>query len=578
MGRPFAPFQPKESPTPPDSADLEPIETEDLAVLGTVPDGRDLRLRIGAVLGAALTPLLAFTIWQSVADYRRDVEAQEALLASSAEIAVDELTASIDETFTTLRVLSESVEGMDCLEPFAPVIADAGTIDHLVLADAQGNYVCSPTNVTSGRQAFDAAKTLTPQAPDLMEVRYPAPEVADRFEPVLVLFHGDFGLDADLDRIFVAGTNLSRLDELADVGALPEDSEIAILSEAGTPVYSSHQDFPAINADLLPSGSTRARHLVLETPDGERHVTLMRTGLQGLYTALSARPQSLLSWQWVNPLTSAIIPLLAWLFAFGAIWVAVDRLILVHLRRLRHTALLFAAGDGSARVGNLSDAPAQIKQVGRTFDVMAERIAERETRLRSGIEEKEVLLREIHHRVKNNLQIIISLLNLQQRELDGPEGREAIEDARNRVGAIALVHRSLYESDDLADVDMKPFLGSLTQDLYSSMGGRERGIILETDLESAQFDADKAIPIALFTVEAVSNAIKHGVPEGGRIHVAFSDNGDTRTLCIRDAGDGISTDDATSTGVRLMNGFARQLGGRIQQERVEDGFEVRVVF
>ena len=586
MGRPFAPSQAASpadaAPTDaPPAGDFAPAQSLRDASLAPPRFARDLRVRFGLLLGVALMPLLAFTVWQSVADYSQDQESREALLASSAEIAVDELTATIDETFTALRVLAESVEGLDCLDAFAPVVGDADTIDHLVLADAEGNYVCSPTNVSSRSQAFEVARTLTPAAPDLIEVRRPGPEVAERFEPIMVLFHGDFGIDAELDRIFVAGITLSRLDTLADTENLPEGSDIAILTRGGAPLYASSDEFPAIAAEEFPTGGVRARHFVMEDDaTGERHLTVMQTGLPNLYTALSAKPQSLLNWQWVNPLTSALIPLLAWLFAFGAIWLAADRLVLSHLRQLRHAALRFASGDDSARVSGLDDAPEQIRQVGRTFDLMAGQIAEREARLRDGLEEKEVLLREIHHRVKNNLQIIISLLNMQQREMDAPEGREAIEDARNRVGAIALVHRSLYESDDLAEVDMKPFLDSLAQDLFLSMEGRKRGIELQTDLNSADFDADKAIPIALFVVEGLSNAIKHGVPGGGRIHLAFdvdAEDGE-RTLCIRDSGGGIPEGTETATGIRLMQGFARQLGGRLEQERVPDGYEVRVKF
>ena len=586
MGRPFAP-PPRDSGHATDAPDnmggsVDGGGVDDPQEMNTPTRvARDLRVRFGLLLGVALAPLLAFSIWQSVADYSREQERREALLSSSAEIAVDELTATIDETFTALRVLSESVEGQDCLTAFAPVVADSEAIDHLILADAEGNYVCSPTNVSSRLQAFEVARTLTPDAPDLIEVRRPSAAVADRFEPVLVLFHGDFGIDAELDRIFVAGISLSRLDGLADTDSLPEGSDIAILTRGGAPLYASSDDFPTLGVEEFPEGGTRARHFVLDSPEiGERHVTLMQTGLPNLYTALSAKPQSLLTWQWVNPLTSAMIPLLAWLFAFGAIWFAADRLVLSHLRQLRHAALRFASGDDAARVSGLDDAPEQIRQVGRTFDLMAERIAEREGRLRTGLEEKEVLLREIHHRVKNNLQIIISLLNMQQREMDAPEGREAIEDARNRVGAIALVHRSLYESDDLADVDMKPFLDSLAQDLFLSMEGRKKGIELRSDLSSAEFDADKAIPVALFVVEALSNAIKHGVPDGGRIHLAFdvdAEDGE-KTLCVRDTGNGIPEGTDTSTGIRLMQGFARQLGGRLEQERVPDGFEVRAKF
>ena len=561
----------------------------------------DLRFRFGLIMAVALLPLLLFSVWQSVVDYREDRRARAVALDASARLSVDGLMGTVEEAFLALDILAGSVEGTDCVEPFREVLDASREIDHLVLADAEGSYVCSAYPLDSRAQAFQLAKTLTPVRPTHVEIR--RPPAGSNARPVVVLSQGDFAADGSLQRILLAGINLSRLGALSDSDELAADNDVAVLSRGGDVLYRSSRIFPALDPVLFADLTEGRRRIPLRDGEGRpRDVVVLPTDEAELLTAISAPRTSLLSWQALNPLTSALLPVLAWLFAFGAIWIAADKLILSHLRQLRHATLRFADGDAGARVGVLPDAPEQIRQLGSTFDLMAARIAEREASLQNSLAEKSVLLREIHHRVKNNLQIIISLLNMQQRELHDEEGRQAIEEARNRVGAIALVHRSLYESDDLQDVDMKPFLDQLVADLYRSHRGRARGVQLSTDLAGADlggagvgasFSSELAIPLALFVVEAVSNAIKHGVPDGGHVDVTFRESGTKglapaehtdesgapkRILSVLDSGPGPGEDVEASTGWRLMKGFARQLGGEFETRTTPKGFEVRLVF
>ena len=113
-----------------------------------------------------------------------------------------------------------------------------------------------------------------------------------------------------------------------------------------------------------------------------------------------------------------IISILAWAIGFFSLWVTTDRLVFSHLRKIKAASDSFSLGDLKARVGPMDNAPIRISELGQAFDDMADNIRERETRMLDNLDEKETLLREIHHRVKNNLQIIISLLNIQERKLD----------------------------------------------------------------------------------------------------------------------------------------------------------------
>jgi two-component sensor histidine kinase len=178
------------------------------------------------------------------------------------------------------------------------------------------------------------------------------------------------------------------------------------------------------------------------------------------------------------------------------------------------------------------------------------------------------MAREVNHRVKNNLQMVMSLLGLQAARLSDHQARGALEQTRIRVGAVALVHRLLYdqgEASDRGEVDMR----RLTEDLCAQLASnfRSETIALKHACAMGTLSVDKAIPITLFIVEAVTNAYRHGYPEGqaGLISVLLEDNTGQATVRVSDDGqgqDGVS--DASTLGMELMDAYASQLGGRLE--------------
>jgi two-component sensor histidine kinase len=171
------------------------------------------------------------------------------------------------------------------------------------------------------------------------------------------------------------------------------------------------------------------------------------------------------------------------------------------------------------------------------------------------------MLLEIHHRVKNNLQIISSLLNMQQRALADPAARAAISDTRQRITALALIYRALYQSPDMRRVDLRDFLEELVRQLVTGDTG-QRVASSELSCDPVVIDPDRLAPIALFAVEAISNACKHGLEEGGQLRVAFRVRGSSGDLSICDTGrDGRTARLGVGVGRTLMTAYARQLRG-----------------
>jgi len=172
-------------------------------------------------------------------------------------------------------------------------------------------------------------------------------------------------------------------------------------------------------------------------------------------------------------------------------------------------------------------------------------------------------LREIHHRVKNNLQIIISLLNMQKRRSKNEEFLIAIEKTRNRVSTIALVHKALYESDDIRRVDMTLFLDQLVRQLSKTLSINKNKIQITTAIECAGREADQATPIGLFIVEAMTNIVEHKSLKDGIISVRVSEDNQTTTVQVCDMGKILDLPTVGSKdSLALMKGFARQLSGK----------------
>ena len=207
-----------------------------------------------------------------------------------------------------------------------------------------------------------------------------------------------------------------------------------------------------------------------------------------------------------------------------------------------------------------------------------------EERIKASLKEKEVLLKEIHHRVKNNLQIIHSLLDLQANKIDHPDARSALRESQNRVRSMALIHERLYQSNNLARIDFADYLNSLVNSLFQSYVVRTGAVRLRIDALPLLLGIDKAVPCGLIVNELVTNALRHGFPDGlsGEMGIQMQSLDHRRVfLRIWDTGVGFPVGldfrQTTSLGLMIVNTLVAQLRGRIDLDR-ENGTEFRIVF
>jgi two-component sensor histidine kinase len=398
----------------------------------------------------------------------------------------------------------------------------------------------------------------------------------------------------------------------AEVPAPPRQVE-ADRDTAGPMLESLQQTRRARGAATRPEGPEPERPLVLvvednpemnrfigETLAGRYRVAAAFDGLEGLEKAQALRPDLIISDILMPGLTGdelvrqvrthSELDLVPILLLTGK----VDDDLRVGLLRAGAQDYLtkpFWAEELRARASNL----VAIKQVremlqqelmSRNDDVagLAREVTARGRQLQVALREKEVLLKELHHRVKNNLQVISSLLSLQSRSITDPSACELFEVSQNRVKSMALIHEQLYQSHDLATIDFAEYVRRLAVNLFRSLAAHPEAISLKLDLEEVSLGIDTALPCGLMLNEIITNALKHAFPPGtsGEIRIGLhAGPGGACELSISDNGIGLPADSASSTdrtsGLQLVSTLAGQLGAAVETQR-DGGTQFKIRF
>ena len=213
----------------------------------------------------------------------------------------------------------------------------------------------------------------------------------------------------------------------------------------------------------------------------------------------------------------------------------------------------------------------QTEELRRHFaEELEQQVKSRTKDLNASLDEKVILLREVHHRVNNNLQIIISLLNLQSRQITDPGVIAALKESIQRVRTISMVHEKLYQSESLSQIDLADYIRFLSTQIVSYYGIDTRTVTLGIDIEKVMIDVNTAIPLGLILNELISNALRHGFPggRGGTVSISGRYGDKALTITVKDDGvglpPGLDWRNTESLGLRLVNSLVDQLDGTIE--------------
>jgi len=394
-----------------------------------------------------------------------------------------------------------------------------------------------------------------------------------------------YSRDGQFDGAVTVALDVRWLEYMARTRDLPHGSVAAIFDRDGKVIASNNAKIAsAIFRDQ--HHIANAQHPLYSGTDSSGHswtfaVTPMLR--KNIYAGFAMRDRSLFGATYVHVGTDFILPFLMLALTWMAIWTVTERQItrwIIYLRRI----------SGAYRTGHynvrplLADAPTEFRSLGEGLAEMASSIQDRDRALREAVAQKSAIIREIHHRVKNNLQVVMSLLSLQSNQLKDPLAQEALRQARARINALAQVHRILYEVEDKATLDLKRMIEDMTTQTGETFGGDRKDVSVACKLSSVEVSGDQAVPLALFTVEALSNAFKHAYPaghRGGTIHVTLTPAGNERyRLAVEDDGAGFDCEAKNnSMGPRLMRTFAQQAGGESSlRSAIDNGTTAELVF
>jgi two-component sensor histidine kinase len=378
--------------------------------------------------------------------------------------------------------------------------------------------------------------------------------------------NGDFG------GVLAIAWDLSWLDFMLRTKQVPAGAAAAIFDAANNMVAASDRAVAAdVFRDAKPPQNGGTSGLLAVTDKSGNTWSYALVSLRGndVYVAFAMPDTQLFSGTYVRVATDLLLPVVMLGLASLAIWFATDRLVLRWISYLRRIATAYARGHYAIRPVVLEEAPSEFRILGETFSAMATAVQDRDRRLREALAQKSLLIKETHHRVKNNLQIVMSLLSLQANQLQDPVAQNVLRQAQVRVNALALVHRILHEVENLETVDLKRLLEDLVQQIHEGFGGKRRDLKLELNIAARQVPSDLAVPLTLFTVEVLTNAYKHAYPApspaGGTIRISMLPTGDDKLrLMIEDDGAGIEArKEPGGVGSRLIQAFGQQVGGTV---------------
>ena len=317
--------------------------------------------------------------------------------------------------------------------------------------------------------------------------------------------------------------------------------------------------------------------------EGEERVYAVLPIVSGVGYAMSVWPKN-------SPLLKAgamtrlsfVLPIAMWLASLIVAFWALNRLAIKHIRKLGRQMHHFALNRTLPRTTLGGVVPTEIVNMEHAFVGMAESILRDEAALEDNLRQKNILLKEVHHRVKNNLQLISSIMNMQIRQATTPDSKRVLQRLQDRILSLATVHKSLYQNDNLSRVDGGALMHEIVNQLLSVGLPSGSAVKVIQNYEAVQLDPDDAAPLTLLVSEAITNALKYVAADAtgaGQIEVSLSHTQPEMALLLvkNTVGKG-EVEDGTGLGSRLINAFSRQVNGQVEITEDDGLYVLRVEF
>jgi two-component sensor histidine kinase len=562
---------------------------------GGVGFGRldSLGTRIAALLTLALLPLGLITIVQTYrvldeATQRLDAALiGETLRATRAERGVIQAGVGVAEAVgATLPELIGDQER--CRHYLADLVSRTTTVHFVGFTDTSGIMNCASEGGTLDfseseifLQSIDPPRLivratergLVTARPSVL-VTVPVVEANVVLGLVTVsLTHKKLVADTDADPALAPIDMLTFNDE-GDVLTATKPADIANLVPANRALRALVGTGPTIFRDVSAAGQNFI-YTVTPIVDGTVYAMAVWS------PAVGSGPGDLLRWT----LPTVVLPVLMWIASLSVAYFAVHRLVIRHIRQLRKRMRLFSRFrriDAEAEDERL---PAELREVTDSFLTMAHTIQREEAELENSLREKDLLLREVYHRVRNNLQLIASMNNMQIRAAQAQETKRTLRRLQDRIMALSTIHAALYQAPALSKIRADDLVVALARQV-AAKAARGTDVDVKAQVREIRLYPDLAVPLALLTVESVTNATKHlGAPADGSdpwIEVRLSETEGLVRLEVRNSvgpdGPRDSTPETGGLGQQLIDAFTVQLAGELEIFETDEAYTLSVEF
>jgi two-component sensor histidine kinase/uncharacterized membrane protein YqaE (UPF0057 family) len=544
-----------------------------------------LRSQILRIVVAALLPLIAVALWQGAQAVEDSRNAVTARLKTNARIVAEqerEPFTILKHTLTFAAALPEVREiGARCSATLAGALQGTQKIANFVRTDSAGLARCSGLEFTPGEDLSGypwwreraGRRTLYVASPEIGAISRRLILIT-----VLPLFSTSGAFQGTLS----AGVSISDMARSIKAHQARLPGAVLLTDEDGAAMIPSEKvAFARLEGVMAAQDAPQT----VTALNGTRWTYVSAPVYDGQIMVVYAEPaNSVIRAAWTRLLPSLLLPMLALVLTSGAIWFVVRRSIVRWLDQLRQVTGRIAAGDYAVSLGQFAAAPSELADFAADLTLMARAIDEQETSLRRAYHEKSVLMREVNHRVKNNLQIIASLLALQSANVKDTKALNALNQARMRIGGLGLIYRLLYEGEqdeDHGQVDVSKLVSELCAQLSTNYRNRASPA-LECQSQEFFLGGEPAIPLTLLIVEAVTNAYHHAFADysEGVIFVRVLREGDTALLEIADNGVGFVVGSAAggTIGLNLMQAYTEQIDGKLDISSGAQGSVISVRF
>ncbi|MBB6308494.1 sensor histidine kinase [Xanthobacter tagetidis] len=532
-----------------------------------------VRRRLLLVALLAIAPVASLSMVQGLMHLKgAEDEARQRLLqlAVSAASSQANIIASAESVLQAMKTV-EAVRaaGSACQATLYGATLSLPFVSNMGVLDKDGTVACSaiaaPRSV-AGEPWWDNL-VRAPARPTLTERRM---SPATRTEIIIVLEPLP-APDGSFDGAIALGLDATRLDTMLRQATVEAGGVAAIFDAAGRELISNSRTLSQelfSPAGLAGSGSRPVLREVADATGRKWTYTVAPLDRQGLVAAYALPTRELFGWTPLAVAASFALPGLVAVVCLVGLWFAVDRMVLQWLNYLRRVTSVYARGHYRFRPTRLERAPSEFRALGAAVENMAHAVRLRDAKLRENLAEKTALVREIHHRIKNSLQVVVSLLSLYGLGIGQGEDRRRFEELRTRVNTLAVVHRILHEASEGSAVKLRELLRELAALLE---GVPDRSLSVRIDAPDVQLPVDMAAPFALMAVEIVLGL---AVPDGPKLPVTIGCSQSDGRLVVTITAGPMANTVARPGRFDLDQGFASQLGGQLT--RAETGDNVRV--